>query len=298
MNAPTVEAIERNLPDDMDDVSDVDELFAVLAEKLEEPEIPAETPEPQTAAPEASPPPAEPAQPAPEAPSSTAPTPEQPPAQPAAAQQVPAAPVAAPMPPPEAPAPAAPAPVQPEMPKPPSEAELKAAFDKQRDELVKVYALTEEDARAVVTEPETVLPKLAANLHQAIFSQIQRSLAEYLPAVIQQATEARARQADADNRFYGRWPSLRGHEQTVLQVGQMYRQANPTAPPEKAIEQIGQIVSLSLGLPMATPTAPVQPPAAPPAHRPAAATGVPASPVPAAPNEWTAFADDDIADRY
>jgi hypothetical protein len=183
---------------------------------------------------------------------------------------------------------------------------MQELLEKQLKELAGQYTLAEDDARGMLTEPEVVLPKLAAKMHQQMLVAVQQTLYQQLPQLIHAVTEQRLVESDAQNRFFSRWPQLRPHQQAVVSVGQMYRAANPKATPEEAVEQIGRIVAMSLGIPDGTQAPPPAPavttsmtrpvPSAP--HRPAAAGGTPMVTKPGEPNQWVAFADDDLHSNY
>lgn len=117
----------------------------------------------------------------------------------------------------------------------------------QTAQLEQYYAMNEEDALALATEPEKVLPKLAARLHMQVMQNVQQQLAQTVPNVLKNVQESTARESQAKEQFFGKWPELRGNEAQVLQAGLMYRQMNPTASPQEAIEGIGRIVMAATG---------------------------------------------------
>ena len=268
------------------------------------------------APPAASPPPAPkaaPKAPAPAAAPAPAPAPA---AAPAAA--APAAPAAAPAQPPAAPAAPSPAAAQPAAPQPPAqpaetpeqrtareEAERVAREKAEKetfDGLVKVYGLPDDAAAKLSTEPEQVLPWLAAKVHQnveqSVIGAVSRLLGSQLPRMIQQANVSVQAEEKTKAAFYERWPQLNPeqHEQLVLKAGKLYREMNPSATFEAAREAIGRLVCDSLGIPVTggvvTPPAGQPPAAQPPVHRPAGVGGSPAGAPPASDNVFTAMADE------
>lgn len=251
------EPVETNIPEEvLSEESDLDSLMTSLAE-------------PET-------PPAEPPVPVPQAvPSSTE-----------SAAQTPAPPPAAP------PASAEPAASTPVPTPPPVQSPVAEMVENQLQELAKMYTLSEEDAKALLTEPEVVLPKLAANLHKQVLSAVQQAIYSQIPQLIDTVTQARQREYEAQNAFYSRWPQLRQHSDAVLRVAQLYRAANPTASSTEAIEQIGRIVSLSLGLQSPEP----EPTKAPATYRPAGAqtASAPVPPKPKSPID--SFIEEDLSD--
>lgn len=190
------------------------------------------------------------ATPAAAAPAVTAPAAAAPVAQPAAA------PVAAP-----AAAPAKPAVAAAETPeaKTAREAAEKVEDEKQFKGLMEYYKLPEDLVAKLQTEPENVLPHLAATLHRTIARGVVNLLQSQLPSYLHHHGEVTRANDEAKNEFYSANPHLKGYEQQVLQAGAMYRQLNPTADRVTSIKAIGKIVTDSLGL---TPGAPAAAPAA------------------------------------
>lgn len=225
-------------------------------------------------------PPATEATPAPDplATPSAAPTPAQP-AEPAALTSVPSIPATPPVQAAELTAP----PATPPAPTQPTAEEVTSALESQ-------YAIAEEDVPALLTEPEKVLPKLAAQLHMQIVDQLRGEIQRNLPNLVQGSLESHRRETQAKSEFFGEWPGLQQYEQQVLAAGRMFRTINPTASADQAIGAIGMMVAQALGLDpnsvrkqSAVPAASTPPvPAAPPVgFRPAGAgvsTNPPATP--------------------
>lgn len=148
---------------------------------------------------------------------------------------------------------------------------------KQRfDGLVKQYTLPEDMAARLPTEPEQVLPFLAAKVHEHVMAQVEQMVAQQLPNQIHQSMEMQRREVEAKSAFYKAWPTLneKEHHDKVMMVGALFRQLNPTASAEQAIERIGQVVHAALGMQLPArggngqqPVAP-PPPVAAPAARP------------------------------
>lgn len=247
-----------------------------------------------------------PAQPAPAAAPATPPqTPAQPPAatppaQPAQPQAQPQAQPAAPAAQPEPQAQPQPAPAQPAAETPEAkkareqrEAEEAAAFTRSLEEY---YSIPEELAARLPTEPEKVLPVLAAKVHQAVLNGVQAWITQQLPAFLHSHEQVRQSNEATKNAFYERWPQLKTYEKQVLQVGRMYREMNPTATPEAIREKVGSIVCAALNVPVTAapggngsqPPAPRQPINSP---RPAGAGSSAAGAEPPADNIFTSLAE-------
>lgn len=163
--------------------------------------------------------------------------------------------------------------------------------------LVEYYKLPDDMAEKLATEPELVLPHMAARVHQAIAKGVQRMIAEQLPQYIDHHMQVSSKEAAAKKAFYDAWPQLAKNEAEVLRAAQLYNQLNPNATPEQRIKAVGRIVAESLGIAVAAPGTPGAPAAAVPApapapFRPAAGGGAVAGKPPSPDNEFTAIADD------
>lgn len=214
--------------------------------------------------------PAEPAAPAPEA-------------QPPAVVEAPAAET-----PPEVIQPEQVAPVTPPVTQTPEQA--RQAENAYMAQLENLYKFDEETTLTLQTEPEKVLPALAAKLHLDVMKSVLAQVQGMIPEVMQQQTTMSTRETKAKGEFYGSWPELQKYEAQVLEVGKMYRAMNPTASAEEAIQRIGETAMTALGLTRAAPPAP--PPTPPRAgFRPAVPGRVSAPEV--APTEWDQLLDDD-----
>jgi hypothetical protein len=123
-----------------------------------------------------------------------------------------------------------------------------ASLRQQRTEaLTKSYAITEDQAMGIMTDPGKVIPQLAAEIHNRIVDEVFQHLPQYVGQMVQNVQTFNKREAETLDAFYSAWPELKGSEEAVLRVGQMFRAANPNATREVAIQTIGQMTMLSLG---------------------------------------------------
>lgn len=129
------------------------------------------------------------------------------------------------------------------------------------DQLTQYYAIDPQTALQLQTEPELVLPKLAARVHLEVLDAVMGQLGSRVGQAIQQFTVAKEREDKASSEFFGAFPDLKEHKDAVLRVGAMFRAANPKATKEQAVKAIGEFVRQSLGLQAPAPVAP--PPSAP-----------------------------------
>lgn len=147
------------------------------------------------------------------------------------------------------------------------------------------YTLSEEDKLALQTEPENVLPKIAANVAVDVFEAASRIILGQIPQMIEQHLVTQRAATEARESFFRDFPALNKPEYfpTLRQVTQMYRQMNPQVPYADAIKVIGKHAMLMLGL-SAEGTSPVNTPPPPPSRpaTPLMPGSAPAAPAPVA----------------
>lgn len=203
----------------------------------------------------------------------------QPPVQTPVAQPVVVPPVAQPQPvaaPVQAPPPT-PEPVQqppaavPEEPLP----DPKVWLEKKKElaeQISKGYQLSPEDEENWVSEPNKVLPKIAAQLYvdvyEAVTVMVTRNLAQQLPSLMQGQMSQQRNAEEGIKAFVEEWPGLNKPEyaEVLTRVAQNYPRLNPKATRDQAVKEIGTMVAGLLGVPPETLRKgynPVQPPAAP-----------------------------------
>lgn len=120
----------------------------------------------------------------------------------------------------------------------------KTAFE----DLKKYYAVPEEMVERLRTEPELVLPEMAAKVHQAVFKGMQQWSTQMLPQMFAYHNQVQEANAKTKEAFFSRWPSLRGHDEQVLQVGRMFAQMNPKASAADRLEKVGKLACAALGI--------------------------------------------------
>lgn len=201
-----------------------------------------------------------------------------PPASPPAASpsaQAPAAPASPPLTlPPAAPAvPAQPAAQTPATEVPQAQP-AQPAFDYQKwrtEQLTALqaqYKLSDEDAAAMITEPEVVLPKIVADLHLKVMENVLTSVQRMVPQMLKQVTSETERETTAKKQFMSINPDLDNpqYEKAIMHFGQTFRSLNPNASPEEAAKAIGALVRAAYGMQAPGVAQPqVQAPAAAPA---------------------------------
>lgn len=158
--------------------------------------------------------------------------------------------------------------------------QLREARRQFEDALAARFQFSEDDAMQLQTEPEKVLPKLAARLQMDIMDALMQQMQQQVPVFVKEYTQASQREMEAQTSFYSAWPELKNYGQQVLQMGAAFRQLNPDASSQEAIERIGKMTMDALGLSRAQ-TASQKAAKAPaaPAFRPAIPGGVGGPPV-------------------
>lgn len=112
---------------------------------------------------------------------------------------------------PQAPQPQAPVAQQPQSPPPaepaaPSPEQLQTqAIDYLRDN---VYRFDDETSRKALTEPEVVLPALAARLHVNLINEFAQQIHRTLPTLIEREVQRRTTVMEAKAEFFRRYPKL------------------------------------------------------------------------------------------
>lgn len=117
-------------------------------------------------------------------------------------------------------------------------------------QLEQVYALDQEAADAMLTEPELVLPKLAAKVHMEVMENSMRAMQAMVPVMMQQVQYHTEREGKAKNLFTSVNPDLADprYEPAIMELGAVYRNVNRAAPPEVAAQAIGNLVRAALGI--------------------------------------------------
>jgi hypothetical protein len=121
-----------------------------------------------------------------------------------------------------------------------------------KGELQKLYALSEDDADAVLTDPGTVLPKLMANAHLTMMQQIGHMVQmqlQTLPELINRTVQTKSVEDVRVGAFSKAYPDLVGAESLpfVTTAIKAIRTANPNIDFESLLTRIGPVVSQLMG---------------------------------------------------
>lgn len=175
----------------------------------------------------------------------------------------------------------------------------------QVSKLEQVYALSEDSAQAMLTEPETVLPKMAAQMHMHVVESVFNAVMQALPQVVQATQTQQTVESKAEELFFGANPDLRDPKfrEPIQKLGMMYRSMNKTASPEEAVKAIGNLVRAAMGMrtPGATPPTAQTPAAvvqsAPAPFAPVRGGGSAVTPSKATDNVFAALAEEMMQDE-
>lgn len=182
-----------------------------------------------------------------------------------------------------------PAPAQQQEPQPEAEvsptptdlnATYKQVFDSGVEALEKVYALDEKTADALDEEPSKFLPKFAAQVHMQAMLGAMTQMANMFPQLMQMNSENLQVEQEAENSFFDQYPGLKDHKPVVTQVARAYRQMNPKATKEQAIQEIAAMSMVAAKVPIPG-TQPEQPAVTTPPVTPTSAQGGPGAIAPA-----------------
>lgn len=186
-----------------------------------------------------------------------------------------------------------------DVPTQPSAEESAATRQKLGDTLAReVYGMSEDEVSLAMTEPDKVLPQLAAKVHMQVLDSAVSGIMANLPNMVNAVIKQNAAATEREDAFFQRWPSLKDHKDTVMKVIRVYREVNPGVGGEQAINDIGAQVSVMLKLPIDGVPAAVAAPAArevvrpPPPAAPGGGSGAAPSAVPVSGNPFGLLAEE------
>lgn len=111
------------------------------------------------------------------------------------------------------------------------------------------YALKQEQIDELDTNPAEFIAKMQARVYLDAVTAVLTQVTQHLPRMIQQQNELSAHSVSNESQFYDRWPKLREHADTVLRVGAVYRQLNPSASMEDFINEVGAQTMVAMRIP-------------------------------------------------
>lgn len=145
---------------------------------------------------------------------------------------------------------------QEEAPKQPTEEEIAAQREEIRSHFEKQFAISEEDANLLVSEPEKVLPRLASNVMMQTYDMMQRAMGNMinqLPQMIQQSQATVQSETEVKNQFMELNPALKTMDATeldeaVAELAPVIKKRFPNATPQERMAKLGKMIAASYGL--------------------------------------------------
>jgi hypothetical protein len=137
---------------------------------------------------------------------------------------------------------------QPQMTEEQLQTQRNAARETWKAGLINNYALSEEQAAMVISDPGSVLPAMAADIHMRMLDDTAQFIRTALPDMIAQTMKQNQALEEGQNLFFTEWPELKGKEDMVMRMGQLWRQQNPYASREEFIKQVGPLAWNAAGL--------------------------------------------------
>ncbi len=130
--------------------------------------------------------------------------------------------------------------------------QVQSAREKATEELVTKFQLTEDQADDLVSDPNSVLPQLLANMYLDLFTNVMQGMHSQLPNMIQGVVSTTERESKQKNAFFTAWPQLNKaeHMKTVKRVGDNYSALNPKASRDDFIREVGAQAWVALRLPI------------------------------------------------
>lgn len=164
----------------------------------------------------------------------------------------------------------------------------------------KDFAISEEDANLIVTEPEKVLPRLATQIYDRAMrdtAEMFRNFSEQMPQMLNNVSKQQTQASEAEQLFLAANPGIEVIEKDELETlvntfAPLVTQQNPNASTEEKLKALGRTIAAAKGISLSEAKQElsnkeeiVQP------HSPAAPTRSGAQPQPAPVTETDAFID-------
>jgi hypothetical protein len=112
------------------------------------------------------------------------------------------------------------------------------------------FALSDKDREAFEADMGAAVPQIMARVFLKAQMGALNQIAQVVPRMIEQYVQTQVRSRSNEGAFYRRWPGLKRPElePVVARLAQTYRMANPQAPTEQMIEDLGPWVMSVAGI--------------------------------------------------
>jgi hypothetical protein len=131
-------------------------------------------------------------------------------------------------------------------PVPPTEEQVAEQRRELEGRLETRFAITDEEALQMVTEPGKVFPKLQARMFADMWTHFTQMMREHLPEAIEHNVRTMESRDEKVNSFFTAWPKLSKatHGKAVSQVAKLYSGINPNATEADIIKYVGMQVMM------------------------------------------------------
>lgn len=165
----------------------------------------------------------------------------------------------------------------------------------------KDFAISEEDANLIITQPEKILPRLAANIYDRAMrdtAEMFRNFSEQIPNMLQGISQQQRQASEAEQSFLAANPGIEAIDKTELEglistFAPLVAQQNPNASAEDKLKALGRTIAAAKGISLKEVAPEKTPPKEEPVkpHTPAAPVSTGAQPQPAPASEADVFID-------
>lgn len=111
-----------------------------------------------------------------------------------------------------------------------------------------VYALDEDTRKKLISEPDTVIPRLAARMHSQLLKGVIPMILQQIPGIVNQQVEGRLKAYKSEQGFFAKYPYLADprFRTDVVESLKIVRQMKPNATQEEIMEEGAQLAAFRL----------------------------------------------------
>lgn len=122
-------------------------------------------------------------------------------------------------------------------------------LDKYKGELQKQYAISDEDAEQILTDPQVVLPKLMANMHLAMLQQVASMMQSNMPQLVESTVKQTTARDTQLSKFKARYPELltKENEKVATTALQTIKQLHPNITFDEMLDKVGPLANALMG---------------------------------------------------
>lgn len=130
--------------------------------------------------------------------------------------------------------------------------QIEEARNQYIDQMAEQFAVSDEEADMLRTEPEKVIPKMMARAMTQALEQSVQIMRNNLPQLVGTQLTQQSKAQEIESKFFGKYPELKDKKAIKVAEGaaKAYRQANPDATLEEVMDSVAFMTWKRLGLPM------------------------------------------------